>query len=88
MWCSDSAQCGPLQRTIAALERSWRGATPAGTTWECLPGPVEGLYIVHDFLALEEVEALRALFHAHHGWTMYNWGNVGAASRLQPQPAP
>ena len=84
VWCSDSAQCGPLQRTIRRLERVWRGPRPTSgpPVGICEKGPVDGLYIVTDFLSIEEVELLRDLFSAHHGWAMYNWGNVGRRNEL------
>ena len=82
MWCSDSAQCGPLQRTIACLEHVWRGPRPDGAPWVVEKGPVDGLYICHEFLSLAEIEVLRRLFSAHHGWSMYNWGNVGRRNEL------
>lgn len=84
VWCSDSAQCGPLQRTVRKLVDTWRcdGLTSSGKSWVVEKGPVDGLFICRDFLSPEEVGALRLLFNAHNGWAMYNWGNIGRKSEL------
>ena len=72
-------------------KKVWRGPRPsardgdsaAGAAgWHVIPGPVEGLFICHDFLSIEEVEVLRTLFKAQNGWSMYNWGNVGKRNEL------
>lgn len=80
VWCSDSAQCGPLQRTLRKLADIWRA--PDSTSWDVEAGIVDGLYVCKNFLSLEEVTALRLLFSAHNGWTLYNWGNIGRKSEL------
>ena len=82
VWCSDSAQCGPLQRTIAHLEKVWRGVRPDGKEWHVEQGGVDGLWVCPEFLSLEEVQVLRTVFNAHNNWSMYNWGNVGRHNEL------
>ena len=123
VWCSDSAQGGPLQRTVRKLLRAWRGPgsgagngrpgspSPASSssgregggaaaaaaaaardeaiaagcatgTWKIEAGPVDGLWICRDFLSIEEVTALRQLFSAQNGWTLYNWGSIGRKNDL------
>ena len=67
VWCADSAQCGPLQRTIRSLIGVWRGAQPEGVTWKVENGPVEGLYWCKDFLSEDEVRATRAPWPEGHG---------------------
>jgi len=82
-WCSDSGQCGPLQRTLASLLASWRDNDTAAKAFSVEPGPTEGLLICRDFLDAAETEALRTLFAAHNNrWSMYNWGHVGRKSEL------
>ena len=82
VWCSDSAQCGPLQRTIATLEKVWRGVRPDGKEWHVESGGVDGLWVCPEFLSLEEVQVLRTIFNAHNHWSLYNWGNVGRYNEL------
>lgn len=79
---SDTAHCGPLQRTLVQLRNVWRGGSIDGHTWGVEEGPVSGMYICREFLSLDEVRVLRQLFHAHRGWTMYNWGSVGKRAEL------
>lgn len=85
VWCSDSAQCGPLQRTVKRLQTVWRGTKPGGKEWAIEDGGVDGLWVCADFLSIAEIEVFRMLFHAHNHWSLYNWGHVGKglASILQ-----
>merc|ERR1711938_66138 len=83
VWCTDSAQCGPLQRTMRRFERVWRGPKVEGEPWALEKfDQVPGLYSCPNFLSLEEVQLLRLLFNAHHGWSLYNWGSVGRHNEL------
>ena len=76
-----AARCGARSGGSSACGAGLRPTSgpPVGI---CKKGPVDGLYIVTDFLSIEEVELLRDLFSAHHGWAMYNWGNVGRRNEL------
>ena len=76
-WLSDADQHGPVQRTLETLLRVWRGPGEPGA-WAVEQGAIEGVLICRDFLDADEIVALRLLFHAHHGWAMYNWGNARA----------
>ena len=86
VWCSDSAQCGPLQRTISRMAATWRGERGGEAEWRVLAGPVEGIWICENFLSLAEVEMLRVLFTAQNGWSMYNWGTVGRHNGARAAP--
>lgn len=72
---------GPLQQSMQHLRAVWRGLKD-GASWTAEKNEeVEGLYTCRDFLSTKEVEALRLVQAAQHGWTLYHWGQLQYGQR-------